>query len=269
MFLGACALGACAATRAGEAGSRGAVAVDGAAVSYRRRDCGRPVVVFDSGLGDGLEVWDAAIALLPQDRSFFAYCRPGYGDSAPLTAPAPMRTADQAARHLHAILAAAEVRKPCVLVGHSLGGLHIAKFAELFPREVAGLVFVDGRPPTFRAACDRTGVAFCSAAGQSPPPADWPEHIRAEIAGISASEDAAPAPEAIAGLPATVITSTTPWPGEQGDEGFALWLSTQETFANGFRDHRFVRAEGARHYVQRDQPALVAHEIEELIARLP
>ena len=41
-----------------------------------------------------------------------------------------------------------------------------------------------------------------------------------------------------------------------------------EAFAGGFHNHRFVRAEGAGHYVQREQPDLVAKEIEALIARL-
>lgn len=267
-LLGAFAASACAASRVGGIESRGTVAVDGLTVAYRRRDGARPVVVFDSGLGDGLDVWDATLALLPQDRAFFAYSRPGYGDSAPLATPAVARTAEQAGRHLHAVLRAADLPRPLVLVGHSLGGLHIAKFAALFPRDVAGLVFVDGRPPTFRAACDRAGVAFCGAAGQTPAPDDWPQHIRAEVAGISASEEAAPLPEAIAHIPATIITSTTAWPGEQGEEGFALWLSTQEAFASGFHDSRFVRAEGARHYVQREQPELIAREIEALINRL-
>ncbi|HCK84931.1 MAG TPA: hypothetical protein DHW63_10575 [Hyphomonadaceae bacterium] len=267
-LLGALVAGACAASRVAGIESRGTVAVDGLAVAYRRRDGARPVVVFDSGLGDGLDVWDATLALLPQDRAFFAYSRPGYGESAPLAALAVARTAEQAARHLHAVLGAAMVRRPFVLVGHSLGGLHIAKFAELFPREVAGLVFVDGRPPTFRAACDWANLSLCSAVGQAPAPENWPQHIRSEIAGIGASEDAAPASQAIASFPATVITSTTPWPGERGDQAFSLWLSAQEAFAGSFHNHRFVRAEGAGHYVQREQPDLVAKEIEALIARL-
>jgi pimeloyl-ACP methyl ester carboxylesterase len=44
---------------------------------------------------------------------------------------------------LRALLEAAGVRPPYVLVGHSLGGLFARRFAQLFPSEVAGLVLLD------------------------------------------------------------------------------------------------------------------------------
>lgn len=44
---------------------------------------------------------------------------------------------------LHALLAAARVSEPIVLVGHSAGGLAARLFAATYPDEVAGIVLVD------------------------------------------------------------------------------------------------------------------------------
>jgi pimeloyl-ACP methyl ester carboxylesterase len=85
------------------------------------------------------------------------------------------------------------------------------------------------------------------------------------MAGIDASEEMAPEPSEIASIPATVIVSTRAWPGDGGIEGFALWQEQQAAFARGFRTRRLVPAQGAGHYVHREQPALVAREIEALV----
>lgn len=267
-FLAAALVAGCATPPTADIES-GAAQVMGASIAFQKRRGRSPTIVFESGLGDGLEVWAGVIEQLGSDAAYFAYSRPGYGASGNLQPPSAARNSEQASALLHALLGAAGVRPPYVLVGHSLGGLYIAHFAASYREHVAGLVFVDGRPPTFRASCDARGIGFCNtAASAAPPPPNWPAHIVAELQGMSASEESAPAMSAIAGIPATVITSTTPWPGEQGAQGFALWLETQEAFAHGFTSHRFVRAEGARHYVQREQPALVAREIEALVARV-
>src|SRR6267142_2110479 len=58
--------------------------------------------------------------------------------------PSP-RTAERIANELHSALRSAGLRPPYVLVSHSAGGAYIRVFAHLYPKEVAGLVFVD--PP--------------------------------------------------------------------------------------------------------------------------
>lgn len=262
------ALGAGCATPLSTDRENHAVQVMGTRIAFQRRRGRSPTIVFEAGLGDGLEVWGGVIDQLGPDAAYFAYSRPGYGDSENLQPPTTARDSEQAATLLDVVLHAASVRPPYVLVGHSLGGLYIARFAALYPERVAGLVFVDGRPPTFRAACDARGIRFCSTLGSMAAPPNWPAHMLAEVQGIGVSEEAAPAMTDIAAIPATIITSTNVWQGEQGDEGFALWLESQESFAQGFKRHRLVRAEGAGHYVQRDRPALVAREIEALAARI-
>lgn len=265
-WLGGLGASACASVAEVRADERGVINVGAGGVAYRRRGGGAPLIVFESGLGDGLGVWDATFDALDPALPLFAYSRPGYGESTPIADEA--RTSDEVAAHLRETLLAAGERGPFLLVGHSLGGLYIAKFAGLYPRETAGLVFVDGRPPNFRATCAARGVSFCDGSGLRQTPPGWPGHIVAEAEGVEPTENMAPSAAAIAAVPAVVITSTNAWPGEGGAEAFALWLETQEAFAGGFRAGQFVRAEGAGHYVQREQPALVAGEIAALWGRV-
>jgi pimeloyl-ACP methyl ester carboxylesterase len=77
-----------------------------------------------------------------------AYDRPGailQGDGVTKWSdPVPMpRTAAGMVAKLHALLKAARIPAPYMLVGHSLGGLLVRLYASTYPDEVAGLVLVD------------------------------------------------------------------------------------------------------------------------------
>jgi pimeloyl-ACP methyl ester carboxylesterase len=69
-----------------------------------------------------------------------SYDRAGLGFS---DAPNRPSTSANVVNDLHQLLHAAHVKPPYVLVGHSLGGMHVKLYAELHLSEVAGLVFVD------------------------------------------------------------------------------------------------------------------------------
>jgi pimeloyl-ACP methyl ester carboxylesterase len=105
-----------------------------------RAAAGQPTVVFESGLGSPLETWDAVQREVAGETATFAYDRAGIGGSEPGRA-APTLT--HIVTELHALLGRADARPPYVLVGHSMGGPAIRLFAARYPREVAGLVFVD------------------------------------------------------------------------------------------------------------------------------
>lgn len=104
----------------------------------------RPVVVFESGAGTGINTWSAVLQDVSAFATVVAYDRAGIGgsddDGQP---PTPQRVA----RTLRALLASTGVKPPYVLVGHSWGGLLIRMFAALYPADVAGLVYVDSTDP--------------------------------------------------------------------------------------------------------------------------
>lgn len=258
VILQLCAVTAACATGRSRPIVNGILDVDGGAIAFKRRAASGPTIVFESGLGDGLESWEPLFPLLASASSFFAYSRPGYGESTSAHIENGMVTAAEVAQRLHRILGSAGVRAPYLLVGHSLGGMYISRYAELFPDTVHALVFVDARPPGFFAHCAREG-ASCGTRVQRP--ADWPAHILAEAAGIPEAEAHGLDNDLIAGLPATIITTTRPGPAADGVRVRQLWIAEQHVLAETFRDHRFVEAMGSGHYVHHDEPGLVAREI--------
>lgn len=119
------------------------VDVGGRAVNVQVAGVGQPgvpTVVFESGFGSPVSLWKPLQADIARLTRTVAYDRAGTGASAPATT---RRTVHQIATELHALLAQLKAPPPYVLVGHSYGGPIIHTFAVMFPKEVAGLVYID------------------------------------------------------------------------------------------------------------------------------
>jgi pimeloyl-ACP methyl ester carboxylesterase len=101
---------------------------------------GAPTVILEIGQGMTSMSWRKVQPLLAAHTRVCSYDRAGIGFSD--AGPMP-RTAQAAADDLHALLRAASIGTPVVLVGHSLGGNIVRLFAGAHPAEVAGLVLVD------------------------------------------------------------------------------------------------------------------------------
>ena len=107
---------------------------------------GAPVVILDAGSSSGgIETFgaltDQIIAPLAERSMVCTYDRAGTGETAPL--PNKRRTIDDQAEELNALLAAAEVPTPRVLVGSSWGGFVAVHTARNHPDGVGGLVLLD------------------------------------------------------------------------------------------------------------------------------
>ena len=114
---------------------------------------GAPTVIFEAGLRSAGGYWDYSTAgfgtgpfsgVFPFTRACI-YDRPGtlFG-AVSRSDPVPMpRSTGEIAVDLHALLAAAGVPPPYVLVGASTGGLIDREYTSLYPDEVAGMVLVD------------------------------------------------------------------------------------------------------------------------------
>lgn len=68
------------------------------------------------------------------------YDRAGTGWSDDIELP---RSADEVTDELHGLLQSVGVLAPYLLVGHSLGGVYVQRYAQRFPDEVAGLLLLD------------------------------------------------------------------------------------------------------------------------------
>lgn len=116
------------------------VAVGSLSLHIVCRGQGRPVVVLDSGLANDARVWSVVAAGVAQTSTVCAYDRAGLGASS--AAPRP-HTNRMMADELSALLRNAELPRPYVFVGHSMGGVNIRLLAQADPDAVAGMVLVD------------------------------------------------------------------------------------------------------------------------------
>ena len=112
--------------------------------SLIRNDNGSAVVVFENGLDGKMNWWHKIIPEIAREASTFAYNRPGYGDSDPVSTP---RDGLHIIDELRLLLKSNGLKPPYLLVGHSLGGLYMQLFARRYPEEVTGLVLVDSTHP--------------------------------------------------------------------------------------------------------------------------
>jgi len=101
---------------------------------------GRPTVIFESGLGGGYENWNAVQPKISEITRTFSYIRAGISLSDPSTLK---RTSLDQVHELHTLLNNANVKGPYIIVAHSIGGYNARLFAGTYPKEVAGIVFVD------------------------------------------------------------------------------------------------------------------------------
>ncbi|MEO0339857.1 MAG: alpha/beta hydrolase [Bacteroidota bacterium] len=107
----------------------------------------QPTVVIEAGLGVPSEHFYWLGEGLKDSLRVVRYDRAGIGYSDLSDAP---RDAETAARDLHTLLENSGESPPYILAGHSIGGLYIRVFAQLYPEEVAGLVFIDSSHPDQR-----------------------------------------------------------------------------------------------------------------------
>lgn len=139
-------------------------------------------VILENGLGAGLGVWKAVQSRVEEFSAVCSYDRAGEGRS---DKPRQPQTPDTVATDLHRLLEVQRVPGPYVLVGASLGGIYVRRFATHFPDLTAAIVLVDssheeqyrhyaaispslaGRYATQDGRFDRND--FLRAAGQLPP----------------------------------------------------------------------------------------------------
>ena len=119
------------------------IAIDeGRSLNLRCSGSGPMTVLLEAGAHADSQSWFRVQPLLESHARVCAYDRAGYGfsDEGPLPRDLAADVAD-----LHALIRAANLHTPLVLVGHSLGSNIVRRYASEHPGDVAGMVLVD--PP--------------------------------------------------------------------------------------------------------------------------
>jgi pimeloyl-ACP methyl ester carboxylesterase len=281
------------------AGFAGLVEIGGGRRLYLEcRGTGGPTVVLEAGYRSPATVWtdDLVQPEMPRTMVFQGisrftrvclYERPGVlalledglHTSRSDAVPQP-RTAESVVADLHAMLRAAMVPGPYVLVGHSLGGMFVRLYAATYPDEVVGLVEVD---------------AWYEGLKDLLSPADWEAYVRlnstvpVELAGnpefealgfayetidfAAASATMTRAAEArpLRPMPVAILAHGEPFGLNEEQLGFSpdalevAWRAAQEQLATLTPTAHFVVAKESAHYVQLQQPDLVIDTVHKVV----
>ncbi len=239
---------------------------------------GRPTVILEHGLGADLGVWGDVFKSLQATDRVCAYDRASETTQSKLP-DGPRTTADQVG-DLHALLAAAGIKPPYVLAGHSIGGWNNLVYAGTYPNDVAGVVFVDVRPP----AASREWLAALPPAASDEPQAihDWrsdlteferdpmanPEHLDL----VKSADQALKAP-GFGSAPLIVLARADASDDFEGLDPVLLAKFKQigdrltADLVKLSTDGRLVKVEHTSHEIPVDQPQAVIDAILEVLGR--
>jgi len=106
---------------------------------------GSATVVLIAGGGRTAKDWVKVQPAVSKFARVCSYDFAGFGESdkAASQARSLIQSVDEVVNDLQGLLEASGERPPFILVGHSVAGIYSRSFVTKFPREVAGLVFVD------------------------------------------------------------------------------------------------------------------------------
>ena len=244
------------------------ISVAGHQVNMVKLGAGPYTVIFESGFGTDLTAWRNVAPAVAKSAQVVAYSRAGLGKSQPRPGERTIRanTSD-----LEQMIAAAQLRPPFILVGHSYGGFLIRDFAARNPAQVAGMVFVDAsdeRIETELRKIDpvRTAQDAKLSEGYTPP------KYKAELKYVQAILDSGKLPGAgpLPDVPVAVLTSSKKHEAPEfflhSPEGMKTWRSLHESFFRQFSTGIHTVTANAGHNIHMEQPQLVIAAIEQVIA---
>jgi pimeloyl-ACP methyl ester carboxylesterase len=231
---------------------------------------GSPVVVIDVGLAGRTEEWAAIRDRIAQETAVVTYDRAGYGRSEP--GPFP-RNAGREADELNALLEAASIPGPYLLVGHSLGGLNMQLFASRHPEEVAGMLLLDPPPLGWIRGEAYTGLLgmaegmtaeWQALAERGDAQADFFRTIASEHREMLGTSGALAAEIRTFGdIPLHVIAAGIPNPmfGDVAQEYQQYWINESRALAGKSRHGRLIMAWDSTHRLHTDAEELVIESI--------
>lgn len=226
---------------------------------------GGPTIVLAAGAGQDSRTWDPLIEELIGIGRVVSFDRPGFGRSPKAEGP---RTPTAIAHEIRDLLTFLGVSGPTVLVGHSMGGVHVLRYADLFPESVAGVVLLDTPPPDF----ERERMSLLS-------PEERERRLAALVEGRSRAPDvvgrerdgAASEPWEFDRFPATkplfVVIADSQNFGELGSQEAhrELWSRLSERWLDLSSRSELVVATGSGHMIHREHPQLVLDLIRRLV----
>jgi pimeloyl-ACP methyl ester carboxylesterase len=253
----------------------GLVDIGGRSLHLRCQGEGSPTVILEAGgYGTPSEVWRAVMLPVAKQTRVCSYDRAnnqsGVGD--PVDTP---RTAADIVADLHALLTAADVPGPYVLVGASVGGLFVRLYAATYPNDVVGMVLVDAlheeQPTVLGALLTPEELALSQRLdfeGGDPEGILTAESYPETLAQIREARRTTPLPP----MPLVVLVAgATEDLTESGYSAHeqAVWWPLTRVFGADLAalvpDGRIIVVEGSGHLIHEEQPKVVVQAIVDVV----
>lgn len=203
---------------------------------------GDHTVIFEAGLGHGSEDWELIQPEISKYARTFSYDRVGVGNSDVIKS---QRATSVQVHALHELLDRTKAKKPYIIVAHSIGGFNARLFAAAYPKEVAGIVFVD---------CSHENQFLKLGSKQL-------KELKAQLDGIEHSYDIissanevkkTKSKDTLRNIPIIVLKAIQP-------------LIDQRDLAALSKYSKFVHVKDSKHFVQSDNPQAIIDAVKELI----
>jgi pimeloyl-ACP methyl ester carboxylesterase len=248
---------------------------------------GKVNVIFDSGMGDELSVWNKVANKVSKFSRVITYDRAGLGWSE----ESPKKRDSKAIiEELHSILEQKNLTGPIVLVGHSFGGVNMQLYALTYPEDIAALVLVDSAHEDQINRMPRTGLfqKYVFKFGMLAAPFGLP---RLYLSNTSPEErakksttkhqytsldEASYFPLSLnqldtlnpnyGGLPLVVIARNQPSSEIQNkNTKHYIWAGLQESLASRSTDSTLIFTGERQHSIHKVQPEIVIEAIQTLV----
>ena len=264
------------------------IGVNGHKLHINCTGSGPPTVVFESAIGGWSVDWERVQPLVATNTRVCSYDRAGYGWSEPREESAI--SSQLIANELHQLLMNAKEKGPYLIVAHSLGGLHLQAFVHTYPKEVVGAVLVDSshedqftweaptywntpKPavvptePEFDLDLIKWTPATRKLIDQSRQDPQWQATTNKESQGIRDSVLQLREFDRLPNIPLIVLTHGA----EKKLEDYwsprdLLWNQLQRDLSTLSPRSEHIHVPGAMHYIQLDNPDIVATSINRIVA---
>lgn len=271
---------------------------DGRRMFLECQGTGSPAVILISGRSDRSDIWQTVSNKAAPGTGVYSgvakftrvcvYDRPGtvkivgttIEPSRSTSVPQPI-TPKNAVEDLHALLKAAQVPGPFVLVGHSYGGLIARLFAHTYPSQVAGLVLIDTLTEFLYDSLTQTQQALWIRLNSNYSP-ELDQYTIQERTDFVPSFNQLRSAHALRSMPAIILTSDQPYdfnsliakgilpsdtPINFGPLVFQAHLLGQERLKCLLNAKQITHTH-AGHYIQTEQPQLVIDSIREVVDKV-
>lgn len=249
------------------------VEINGKKQFYLNKGMGNPVIVFVTGIGGSLGDFSKIQNKISKTTRTVSYDRAGIGKSDPTNNE---KNLDNLSNELKEFLSKVGVDKPCILVGHSRGGLLVRYFANKYSDKVYGLILIDPstipeikwkkrllRTETEKIKFDSLNKAFYSDS------ADFSLTVKNELKNFHTSDSAFIKDKNFSDtIPITIIASSKITKDKYSKEDNDIKIELLKNYLKKAPQIKLIFTDKSGHYIHHEQPKLIINEIASMTQKI-